>query len=128
MFDFRIALCKEFFSRARGERTIFFANNNTCARAHGEKFGGRWKKEENYFMGNHRLLERAWEKRKWEREMGESGRFSEIRLSTSTPPTHARDDEAFSEGSEVHFVLMFSREHVCRIVDTRMVLQVNLFV
>jgi hypothetical protein len=67
---------------------------------------------------------RGSEKGRWGNP-GDSPRFV---FQLQHPPTHARDDEAFSEGSEVHFVLMLFREHICGIADTRMVLQVNLFV
>jgi hypothetical protein len=84
------------------------------------------KRKKSILWGFEAPRERA--KKKRERD-GTSVRFSEIDLRKfNNPPTHARDDEAFSESSEVRFVLVFFREHVCRIADTWMVLQINVLV
>jgi hypothetical protein len=67
-----------------------------------------------------RLLESVGKKKR-ERDTGEIGEILRKLLSRFNTPIHARDDDAFSEGSEVQFVLTFFSEHIFGIVDTRMV-------
>jgi hypothetical protein len=71
-------------------------------------------------MGNHWLLESV-EKRKWEREMGESGRFSEIRLSTSTVPGEA-DWGGHFRSRDITTLVTIRRKctvHILKLSDTR---------
>jgi hypothetical protein len=74
-----------------------------------------------------RLLSRAWERG------SEKGVVVNLEDTPATifdlqHPTHARYDDAFSEGSEVQFFLIVFREHICGIEDTRIVFQVNFLV